>query len=89
MVWPNTNVLGTGEGAAGGAELPFPNRLGAGVEVVEDVEFVVGLFAINEKAGLGAAAESAAPCPKVNTGFGGSVVDGSFLSAGFPKVKVG
>lgn len=84
-------MLGTGEGAAGGAELPppFPNRLGAGVEVVEDVEFVVGLFAMKEKAGLGAAAESAALCPKVNTGFGGSVVDGSFLSAGFPKVKVG
>lgn len=82
-------MLGTGEGAAGGAVLlPFPNRLGTGVEVVEDVEFVEGLFAMKEKAGLGAAVESAAFCPKVNTGFGGSVVDCSVLSAGLPKVKV-
>lgn len=53
-------MLGTGEGAAGGAVLLlFPNRLGTGVEVVEDVEFVEGLFAMKEKAGLGAAVESA------------------------------
>lgn len=53
------------------------------------MESVVGLFARKEKAGLGAAVESAVLCPKVNTGFGGSVVDGSLLSAGLPKVKVG
>lgn len=84
-------MLGTGEGAAGGAELllPFPNRLGAGAEVVEDVEFVVGLLAIKEKAGLGAAVESAALSPKVNTGFEGPLVDRSLLSAGLPKVKLG
>lgn len=69
--------------------LLFPNRLGAGVDVVEEVEFVVGLPGIKEKAGLGAAVESAELCPKVNTGFGGSVVDGSLLSAGLPNVKVG
>lgn len=59
------------------------------MEVVEDEEFVVGLLGIKEKAGLGAAGESAELCPKANTGFGGSVVDGSLLSAGLPKVKVG
>lgn len=69
--------------------LLFPNRLGAGVGVVVDVESVVGLLARKEKAGVGAAVESAVPCPKVKTGFGGSVVDGSLLSAGLPKVKVG
>lgn len=56
---------------------------------VEDVVFGVGLLAIKEKAGLGAAVESALLCPKVNTGLGGSAVDGSLLSAGLPKVKVG
>lgn len=90
--WPNTNALGTGDGAAAGAEvlLLFPNKVGAGAEVVvEEVVFGVGLLAIKEKAGLGAAVESAVLCPKANTGLGGSVVDGSLLSAGLPKVKVG
>lgn len=51
---------------------------------------MLGLLARKEKAGVGAAVESAAVlCPKVKTGFGGSVVDGSLLSAGLPKVKVG
>lgn len=82
-------MLGTGEAAAGGAELlPFPNRLGTGVDIVDDVDFV-GLLAIKEKAGLGAVVVSAALCPKVNTGFEGSVVGCSVLSAGLPKVKVG
>lgn len=56
---------------------------------MEGVESVVGLLARKEKAGLGAAVESAELCPKVNTGFGGSVVDDSLLSAGFPNVKLG
>lgn len=83
--------LGDGEGAATGVELLllFPNRLGVGAEVVVDVELVVGLLAIKENAGFEAAAESVAFCPKPNGGFGGSVIDVSLLSAGFPKVNVG
>lgn len=90
--WPNTKALGTGDGAVGGAELLllFPNKVSAGAEVVvEEVVLGVGLLAIKEKAGLGAAVESALLCPKVNTGLGGSAVGSSLLSAGLPKVKVG
>lgn len=96
-------VLGAAEGAGAGVELllllllvvvvavEVPNRLGVGVEDDEVVEFVVllGLLAINENAGFGAAAESAALCPKVKEGFGASEVEVSLLSAGLPKVKAG
>lgn len=65
--------------------LLLPNRLGVGVEDDEDVE-LVGLPAIKENAGFGAAAaESVALCPKENVGFGASAADVSLLSAGFPK----
>lgn len=86
-----------GVAAAGAVELLLdaavvtPKRLGVGVEEEDVVEFVVllGLLAIKENAGLGAAAESVAPCPKVKAGFGASAVDDTLLSAGFPKLKVG
>lgn len=90
-------VLGAAERAgAGVVELVLlvlvPNRLGVGVEDDDVVELVVlvGLLAIKENAGFGAAAaESEALCPKVKEGFGASEVDVSLLSAGFPKVKAG
>lgn len=73
------------------ALLLLPKRLGVGVEVVlELVELAEGLVeVIKENAGFDAAAESAALCPKLNTGFGGSVDVVSLLSAGLPKVNVG
>lgn len=70
--------------------LLFPKRLGVGVEDVVEVELVVlGLLAMKENAGFGAATESVAPCPKVKVGFGASVVAVSLLSAGLPKVNAG
>lgn len=51
------------------------------------MEFVVlvGLLAINENAGFGAAAESVELCPKVKDGFWASEVEVSLLSADLPK----
>lgn len=66
-----------------------PNREGVGVVDVEVVELTMGLPAIKENAGFGAAEESAALCPKVKDGFGASAVVVSLLSAGLPKLKVG
>lgn len=69
------------------AGVVVPNRLGVGVVDDEVVELtVVGLLAIKENAGFGAAEESAALCPKVKEGFGASAVDVSLLSAGLPNV---
>lgn len=68
-----------------------PNRLGVEVEddaVVEAV-VLVGLFAIKENAGLGAAAESVALCPNVKECFEASAADVSVLSAGLPKLNAG
>lgn len=64
-----------------------PNRLGVEVEeerVVESV-LLVGLLAMKENAGVAAAEESVALCPKVKEGFGGSAVQLSLFSAGFPN----
>lgn len=57
----------------------------------EEVEsmVVVGLVAIKENAGFGAAEESGALCPKVKEGFGASAVEVSLLSAGLPKLYAG
>lgn len=68
-----------------------PNRLAVGMEEDEVVELVeiVGLLAIKENAGFGAADESVALCPKVKDGFAASAVDVSLLSAGLPKVNAG
>lgn len=65
-----------------------PNRLGVGVEE-DEVVVLVGLLAIKENTGFGAAEESAALCPKLKEGFGASAVDVSLLSAGLPKGNVG
>lgn len=46
----------------------MPNRLGVGVDEDEVVE-LVGLLAIKENAGFGAAEESVALCPKLKEGF--------------------
>lgn len=68
-----------------------PNRLVVAMEEDEVVELVeiVGLLAIKENAGFGAADESVALCPKVKDGFAASAVDVSLLSAGLPKVNAG
>lgn len=68
-----------------------PNRLGVGMEEDEvvELEVSVGLLAIKENAGFGAAEESVALCPKVKEGFGASAVHVSLLSAGLPKVNTG
>lgn len=69
------------------AGVVVPNRLGVGVVDDEVVELtVVGLLAIKENAGFGAAEESAALCPKEKAGFGASTLDVSLLSAGLPKL---
>lgn len=65
-----------------------PNRLGVEVEeerVVESV-LLVGLLAMKENAGVEAAEESVALCPKVKEGFGASAVQLSLFSAVFPNV---
>lgn len=66
----------------------LPKRLGVEMEV-DEVVGLVGLLAMKENAGFGAAVESAALCPKVKEGLGASVVDVSLLSAGLPKVNTG
>lgn len=71
-----------------------PNRLAVGMEEEEEDEVVelveiVGLLAIKENAGFGAADESEALCPKVKDGFAASALDVSLLSAGLPKVNAG
>lgn len=84
-------VLEAAEGTEAWVELlpPVPNRLGVEDDKVVEVVVLVGLLAIKEKAGFGAAAESVAFCPKVKEGFGASAADVSFLSACLPKVNVG
>lgn len=85
------NVLG----AAACVELVLlllPKRLGVRVADDAAVELVVsvGLLAMKENAGLGAAAAaSVVLCPKVKEGFSASVEDVSVLSAGLPKANVG
>lgn len=57
----NMKVLGAAEGAGAGAAgvlLALPNRLGAGVEEDAALVELVGLLAMKEKAGFGAAGES-------------------------------
>lgn len=58
-------------------------------EVVE-LTVLVGLLAIKENAGFGAAEDSVALCPKVKEGpVEASAVDVSLLSAGLPKLYAG
>lgn len=57
----NMKVLGAVEGAGAGAAevpLPLPKRLGAGMEEDGALVELVGLLAMKEKAGFGAAGES-------------------------------
>lgn len=57
----NMKVLGAAEGAGAGAAevlLALPKRLGAGMELDAALVELVGLLAMKEKAGFGAAGES-------------------------------
>lgn len=65
------------------------NKLGAEVEEGRVVESVVGLLTMKENAGLGAAEESVALCPKEKVGFGASAEEVSFFSDCLPKGYAG